>query len=273
MKPAIVAIVSDTHIGSTTALSLSEWDCDTGNINTDGTMIYQLYKSTIAQDWIYSCWLDYWEYVKKLAGKKYRIVSIHLGDIIDGFHQRYIQSISNIDDQRNMAVEILRPIVNMSDNFYIIRGTECHAGESAQNEVSIARELGVKALWEGIFNVNGITIDCAHHGRASKRAWSSSASSIAAEAIHDAVIDAPQRPIPRYVFRGHMHLIDDSGEKIPNTRAVCLPSWELRNALGYRLEAGKRSDIGGVIILPDGSLDLSKLRYFAAPGQRRIINA
>jgi hypothetical protein len=262
----ITAIITDTHIGSTTALSLPEWSLDTGLIGVDS-----VYKATQAQNWIYDCWQDFWKYVKDLAGKKHRIVVFHLGDVIDGFHPRYIQALSNIDDQRAEAVEILKPIVNMSDAFYIIRGTECHVGEAAQHEVAIARELGVRALWEGIFDVDGVRIDLSHHGRAAKRAWTSASAGVAAEAIHDAVTDRPPRIPPRYVFRGHMHLVDDSGEKVSGTRAVSLPSWELRNALGHRLESGKRADIGGAIMLSDGSLDLSKLRYFAAPGQRKVI--
>jgi hypothetical protein len=239
-------------------------------VNTDGTPIYHKYQATIAQDWIYDCWLDFWGYVKKLAGKKHRIVVKHLGDVIDGFHPRYIQAIPNVGDQKGMAIELLKPIVNMADSFYIIRGTECHVGEAGQDEMEIARELGVPCIWEGIFDIDGLIIDCAHHGRASKRAWTSSSAGIAAEAIHDAVTDRPPRIPPRYVFRGHMHLIDDSGEKVSGTRALSLPSWELKNGLGHRLESGKRADIGGLIILPNGELDLSHLRYFAAPGQRKV---
>lgn len=269
--PTITAIVSDTHIGSYTGLSLHEWNCDTGLINQKGEPIYQKYQATIAQDWLYEKWLDFWKHVKKLAGKKNRIVAIHLGDTIDGFHPNYIQAIPNISDQKNMAVEILKPIVNMSDSFQLIRGTGCHGGKAAQHEFDVAKELGIPCLWEGLFDIDGLIIDCAHHGKVGKQPWTSAAANQAEKAIHDATTDKPPRTPPRYVFRGHMHMIDDSGDKVEGTRCIVLPSWELRNELGHRLEPGIRADIGGVIILPDGSLDLSKLRYYAAPGQRKIV--
>ena len=265
----ITAIVSDTHIGGSTALALHEWPCDTGEINNDGEPVYKIVQATLAQDWLYSCWEDYWNYVKKLAGKKHRIVIIHGGDVIDGNHHHTVQAMSNEVDQSAMAAEILKPLANMADIMYIIRGTEAHAGEAAGAEAGIAKELGVKCVWEALLDIDGTLIDVAHHGRTGRRSWTSAAAGMGTEAMVDAASE--NRPLPRYVFRGHNHLVDDSGEKNPKTRAISLPAWTLRTAYGYRIAAGLRSDIGGVIILPDGSLDLSKLRYYAAPGQRQIV--
>ena len=272
---AIVAIVSDTHVGGLTSLSLHEWQCDTGEINEDGTPITQTYTATLAQDWIYQNWLDYWGYVEKLAGRKHRVIAIHLGDIMEGNHHRTVQAMPNMGDQVGMAVEIMRPIANLCarthGSLHFIRGTEAHAGEAAQSEVGVASALGAPCAWERIFDIDGVIIDCAHHGRAGRRDWTSTAAGMAIEAIQDAVTDRPPRAPPRYVFRGHNHIVDDSGERNPITRAIAMSSWTLRGAFGYRAAAGRRSDIGGAIILPDGSLDLSKLRYWAAPGQRKVI--
>jgi hypothetical protein len=270
----IVAIVSDTHIGGLASLSLHEFLCDTGEVHEDGTPIMQKYTATLAQDWIYECWTDYWEYVRQLAGRKHRVVAIHLGDIMEGNHHRTVQAMPNMGDQVGMAIEIMKPIVNLCEKtkgrLFFIRGTEAHAGEAAQSEVGVANALGCQCTWESVFDIDGVIIDVAHHGRAGRRDWTSQAPSMATEAIMDAATDRPPRPVPNYVFRGHNHLVDDSGTKIAGTRAIAMPSWTLRGAFGYRVAAGKRADVGGVIILPDGALDLSKLRYYAAPGQRRI---
>jgi hypothetical protein len=271
MKPAIVAIVSDTHIGSTTALCLPEWSWDTGVIDQNGSPIQGSYKYSREQGWIYENWLDFWGYVKKLAGNKYRVITVHVGDVIEGDHHQTVQAIPNVEDQESLAVEMLLPIVNMGD-MYFIRGTSAHAGDMARSEVRIAKKLGARqCVFELLLSVNNIVLDFAHHGRAGRRDWTSSAAGMATEAVMDAA--KANRQIPRYVFRGHNHIVDDSGEKLPGTRAIALPSWQLRTEFGYRASAGKRSDIGGVIIMPDGSLDLSKLRYYAAPGQRRILTA
>ena len=271
---SIVAIVSDSHVGGLTSLSLHEWQCDTGEVHEDGTPIMQTYTATLAQDWIYQCWTDYWSYVEKLCGKKHRLIAIHLGDIMEGNHHRTVQAMPNMGDQVGMAIEIMKPIANLCSRtkgkLIFIRGTEAHAGEAAQSEVGVASALGCQCTWEGIYDIDGTVIDVAHHGRAGRRDWTSAAASMAVEAIQDASTDRPPRPAPNYVFRGHNHLVDDSGAKINGTRAIAMPAWTLRGAFGYRVSAGHRSDIGGVIILPDGSLDLSKLRYFAAPGQRKV---
>jgi len=271
LKPAIVAIVSDTHIGSTTALCLPEWSWDSGVVDQHGEQIRGSYKFSREQEWIYNNWIDYWSYVKRLAGKKYRIITVHVGDVVDGDHHQTVQAIPNIEDQESLAVEILKPIANMGD-MYFIRGTGAHAGELSRSEVRVAKELGAKmCVWELILSVNNILIDFAHHGRAGGRLWTSAGAGSATESVVEAAVG--NRKLPRYVFRGHNHIIDDSGEKNPTTRYMSLPSWQLRTEYGYKVSPGTRSDIGGVIVLPDGSLDLSKLRYFAAPGQRKVITA
>jgi hypothetical protein len=271
----ITAIVSDSHIGGITSLSLHTWECDTGEVHEDGTPITQTYTATLAQDWIYESWLDFWGHVEKLCGRKHRLIAIHLGDIVEGNHHHTVQAMPNVGDQCGMAIELLRPIANLCSRTHgelrFIRGTEAHSGEGAQSEAGIAAALGCKCTWEGIYDIDGTIIDVAHHGRAGRRVWTSAAASMAVEAIQDAVTDRPPRVPPRYVFRGHNHIVDDSGDKIHGTRAIALPAWTLRNGFGYRAAAGKRSDVGGVIILPDGSLDLSRLRFFAAPGQRKVI--
>jgi hypothetical protein len=194
-----------------------------------------------------------------------------MGDVVDGNHHHTVQALPILGAQIGMAIEIMRPVSNLGD-LYILRGTEAHAGEAAQSEAAIAKQLKARVCaWELIMDIDGVIVDCAHHGRAGRRTYTSAAASIASEAQTDAAQEG--RKIPRYVFRAHNHLVDDSGEKVSGTRAISLPSWQLRTAFGHKVSSGKRSDIGGVIILPDGSLDLSKLRYYAAPGQRRMIKA
>ena len=76
--------------------------------------------------------------------------------------------------------------------------------------------------------------------------------------------------LPDFVIRGHRHIIDDSGLKIPGMRAISLPSWQLRTSYGHRVSPTVRSDIGGLIFV-DGVLDDSKMRYKGQPDEMRII--
>lgn len=103
-------------------------------------------------------------------------------------------------------------------------------------------------------------LDIAHHGRAGGRKWTSAAAGFAAE--------VGLRP-PRYVLRGHNHRIDDSGEKLPFTRYISCPAWQLRTSFGWKVGQA-RADIGGIIIDGDG-VRFEKARYYAAPGGRQIV--
>ena len=145
---SVVALISDTHIGGLVSLSLHEWQCDTGEVHEDGTPIMQTYTATLAQDWIYQCWADYWSYVEKLCGRKHRLIVIHAGDIIEGNHHHTVQAMPNVGDQVGMAIELFKPIANLCSRtkgtLWFIRGTEAHAGEGAQSEAGIAASLGCK---------------------------------------------------------------------------------------------------------------------------------
>lgn len=267
----VTAIIGDTHIGSHTALSLPSWTCLGKN---DEEVEYQ---ASIAQTWILEQWSDYWNYIKHLAGvigpyRKHRIVVVHVGDVVDGVHHNTIQSMQNQDDQISMACEIMKSIANLADGgLFMTVGTEVHAGPNGSYEYRVAKEVGAKRIDQSLsLTIDDTNILAYHHGRAGKRPWGSTSASIAAEARLDAQ-ENDEKP-PRYVFTGHHHTIDDSGEKDPITRAISLPAWQLRTAFGYRVAANKkRSDIGGVIMLPDGTLDWSRARYKAAPGQRKEI--
>jgi hypothetical protein len=260
-KPTITAVVSDTHCGGSTALSPPTFETDEG----------QVIGATKAQGWLWECWGEYWSYVYGLTKRnKARLIVIHVGDVIDGDHHATVQALPNVVDQEDMAYELLEPPANRADRMFVLRGTEAHAGEAAGNEVRIAARLGAEVLWEGMLDIDGTLIDVAHHGRAGKRPWTSGAAGMATEAQITAL--RMGQPMPRYVLRGHNHIIDDSGEKVYGTRAIALPSWQLRTAYGYRVASGTLSDIGALIILPDGSLDTSRMRYAAAPGQRGITN-
>ena len=264
----VTLVFGDTHIGGSTALALNEYCYETGEYVNDEPVTIPFVASR-SQNWLYDCFQEMWKYTKKLAGKKHRIVCVHVGDVVDGNHHHTVQAIPILEAQEDMAVEILKPLVNGSDAFHIFRGTEAHAGEIAQSESRIAKELGVPCWWEETLDIDGVLCAFQHHGSVGRRPWTSSAASMAIKARNTAL--EMKNPVPRYLFYGHNHIVDDSGEKVMGTRAVALSAWQLRTAYGYKVSPGTRSDIGGAIILPNGELDLSRLRYMGAAVQKRII--
>ena len=259
----LVVLISDTHVGGVTAIAPNEFV--TGEDQT--------IKSSVAQQWIYGCWVDFWDHVKTLAGvkgkyRKRKIIVCHLGDAVDGLHHGNVQILPEISDQENMFIQIFKPIVELADAVLFTYGTDAHAGQTAQNEKSICRELGIqKAGYNLVLDVEGVVSDLAHHGRAGGRPWTSSAAGFAAQVAQD-YVQSGQKP-PRYVFRGHAHTIDDSGQRLPQTQYICLPSWQLRTSYGWKVGQG-RADVGGILLM-DGEISFAKARYTAAPGVREVI--
>jgi len=215
-----------------------------------------------------------WEYVKFLAGvrgkhRTHRIVTIHCGDIVEGVHHEMVQMLTNPQDQIDMASEILTQIANLSDGgVYATHGTPTHAGAIYGAESAVANRCGFRALDSEIhLDIDGVIVWAFHHGAAGKRDWSSASARVATEARLYA--QDLKEPTPHYVFSGHHHIIDDSGIKL-KTRALTCPSWQLKTTFGHKVASGRRSDIGGLIILPGGQLDESRARYEAAPDQPKL---
>lgn len=267
MSGTVLAIISDTHVGSSTALAPLEF-----NVHSRNDFEVQATKANKLQKWLYECWTDYWDHVFSLA-KKRRLIVVHVGDCIDGLHHNSLQVMNEVEDQIEAFQDLMLPIVARADAFYGILGTSpSHAGQDNTTEAALYRQLGATEFGQTLtLNVDGVLHDFAHHGRAGSRPWTSSAANLAS----DVMLDYAQSglPLPNYVWRGHRHVIDDSGNKILGTRAISLPSWQLKTSFGWRASANTaRSDIGGYVVV-DGLLDDSKSRYRGQPDQRRIIVA
>lgn len=263
----IIAVISDTHIGSSTALCPPKYTIHGDRDPNEA----QVVEYNNCQKWLYAAWLDFWRYTAQLAGirgktRKTRLVVFHLGDAVDGKHHNSVQVMEEIPDQIQAAQDLLKPIAEMADTMYLTYGTGAHNGGAAEHETTIGRKLGIHTNYEFSLDVDGVVFDLAHTGRAGRRDYTSAAAGLAVEVARDYQTDG--KPAPRYTLRGHTHLIDDSGSKLPDTRAIIVPSWQLRTAYGHAVAANrKRSDIGGLIIdtdNPDFPI-LGKMRY-KAPG-------
>jgi len=265
----VIAVIGDTHIGSSTALSPLQF-----TIHNRATLEEQITYANRLQEWLYDCWIDYWDYVYHLCGKGKkgkRLIVIHLGDVIDGNHHGSNQLIQEVEDQVQIALDLLEPIRNKSHKFIGILGTmPFHAGQDHATELEIYKKLDADYIEQAVtINIDGILIDLAHHGKSGTRPWTTSAVSEGAEVMLDYAQQG--QPLPNFILRGHTHKFDDSGAKFQHTRVIQCPSWQLKTAYGWRVSSNTvRSDIGGIIIY-DGVLDLSRSRYMGQPDGRKII--
>jgi hypothetical protein len=262
---SVLAVISDSHIGSSTALAPLEF-----TVHNRSSFEAQKTQANKLQNWLHECWLDYWQYVFKLA-KHRRLIVVHCGDLVDGVHHGSTQVMAEVGDQVEAALELLMPIRSKAQYFFGILGTgPVHAGMDNATEAQIYKELGATDYSQTLtLEIDGKVHDFAHHGRAGRRPWTSSAAGVAAEVMIDYASQGLHPPA--FVWRGHNHVIDDSGSKLAGTRSIALPSWQLKTSFGWRMSANTvRSDIGGYIVV-NGVIDDSKARYSGQPDGRRII--
>ena len=258
MSGTVLAIISDTHVGSSTAVSPLRY-----TVHNRSSYEAQTMEANRLQKWLYANWVDFFDYVKSKS-KKHRIIVAHLGDVIDYNHHGSTQLVQEVGDQVEMAKTLLMPYREIADKFIGILGTAAHAGADHATEVALYQELKADFIEQQMtIDIDGVRVDLAHHGRIGTRPWTSGAANLASEIM----IDYAQSGIhlPNFIFRGHLHVMDDSGSKFENTRLIQCPSWQLRTTYANRVAGNtRRSDIGG-ILLNDGKLDLSKARYRGQP--------
>ena len=264
MTGTILVVLSDSHIGSSTAVSPLRF-----TVHNRSTYEAQVMEANRLQKWLYANWLDFYDYVKSKA-RKHRIIVAHLGDVIDYNHHGSTQLVQEVGDQVVMAKELLAPYRDIADKFIGILGTAAHAGTDHAVESDLYKGLGADYIEQQMtIDIDGVLVDLAHHGRAGFRPWTSSAASLASEIMLDYAQSG--LPLPNYIFRGHLHVMDDSGSKFENTRLIQCPSWQLKTTYANRVAGNtRRSDIGG-ILLNDGKLDLSKARYKGQPDGRKVV--
>ena len=262
---SIIAIVSDTHTGSTVGLAPPKFTIHTGRRDEVQQTTYNAY-----QKWLFECWKDFWTTTLKMAGvrgktRDHRLFIFHLGDACDGQHHNTPQIMPEMQDQVDAFCTLLRPLVARADGVWLTYGTGAHNGGGAEVEMGIGEALGIHHDYEFSLNIDGVVFDIAHPGRAARREWTSAAAGIASEVASDYRRDG-KRP-PRFVLRGHAHTIDDSGLKIGDTRAIMVPCWQLRTFYGHQIAANKkRPDVGGVIIDTEQPDNPRIIRYNAPGG-------
>jgi hypothetical protein len=254
----VLVVVADTHAGSSTGLlPKGNW---TG---MDG----QTVQRSTGQRVLGQQWDECWERVAQLR-KGARLVVVHNGDAIDGFHHNTTQVITNnTEEQKQMHLgsmddALQRVNFKKSDQLYYVYGTESHVGGT---EEAIARDLGAVPCIEPTsgrdgryvhyrlkLNVNGVRFDIAHHGiGAGGRMWTRTNGCYLAAKDH--YLRSLEYGTPRadYLIASHFHEYITAVYDGHNgsTRAIITPAFQLKTAYGNRVARHKLASIGLVIIV------------------------
>lgn len=253
VKQAI--FISDPHFGCMVGL------CPPTGAIQDGGGVYHPNRIQRA---IWHYWREFndkWiPYVTQ--GEPYHFV--HAGDVIDGNHHNSVHQFThNLETQRDLAVTVLTPVVTAAKksggNFYAVRGTEAHVGQSGQDEEAVAKLLGAKPngdkqyarpeLW---LQLGGGLVHVMHH------IGTTGSSHYESTAVHKELTEAFQEAgrwrerSPDCIIRGHRHrsietrIPTEDGQAI----ALVLPGWQGKTPFAYKIPGGRNAppQFGGACI-------------------------
>lgn len=263
-KPIVLAVVGDTHIGSTIGLcpaGLEEGDRNDGVKLPEGGR----YLPSNAQRWSWEAWLDYWNAVDATARQAKGIVwGIHLGDSVEGDHHGTTQIISaDPEVQSYLRCTALEPMRQRCKRIYVCKGTEAHVGPGGDS--STGRWFGAErhpdtdewASHEWRLNILGYRINARHHANMGGLPWTKHGAAVrlAAQIFHEYADHAArvggELQHPHLVLRGHQHRFSDSGTAQP-TRAIFCPAWQLATSFVHRISQSTLADVGGLIVTISG---------------------
>jgi hypothetical protein len=213
---------------------------------------------------VWGWWEEFWgEWVPMVTRGEPYAVCVN-GDAVDGgaHHNNTTHISDNHEDQKRLALKVLRPVAARATHYYHIRGTEAHAGTSGVDEESLARELGAIPDEDGKYapwnlrmrlgGPEGALVDLTHHiGVAGSTAYESSALT---RELSEAYVEASRwgEPPPDVVGRSHRHRNSEVRIQTAHGFATVFTTagWQLKTPLCHRVAGARQAEpqIGGSLI-------------------------
>ncbi len=260
MKPYIGVFVGDLHVGGDTAL------CKPGF--PVGSKDKRPYQPSTNQQWLYERWQDFYNTVKQRCKGHLAFVGIG-GDLVDGvMHHDSTQTWGNENDQRSMAVELLKPLVGLADHCFGLLGTSFHVGDQGDNDAAIYEALRVDYDQQWQLDIGGRVLWWMHHGMSvGTREHTFENSAIALLRDFEARCNRSGISKPAAIISHHRHRAFEPVTIRGITAAVC-PCWQQRTGYGYQF-AFRNVDIGG-LIWDTNSNRIEVIRYEQTQRVRRV---
>lgn len=252
--PRFKVVIGDTHSGCRMAL------VPRGGVTLDGGGRYM---PSPFQLKLHDMWDEFFEWVdEKTEGEPWDL--IHTGDAIDGVHHGSTTQIShNMEDQRDIAIAVLAPVVarcrKSGGRYYHIRGTEAHVGQSGCDEEAVAKHLeavpnaeGQCSRFEMWMDLQGSLIHFMHHiGTVSSNAYEATPVNKELMEMYTEAARWGQRP-PDMICRAHRHRMLQI--QVPTAQgrgwAVVGPAWQGKTPFAFKVAGARVStpQFGGYII-------------------------
>lgn len=256
-KDTLIVILSDMHSGGSTALFPNRfWQSTTTEHNHTPTRKQQaLYKH-----------FEYCMEYARVNRKDKRLIVVHDGDAIEGYHHNTTQTITqNKAEQAEIHIELMDTFLQrvrwnkkQGDLLYYVSGTEAHTGDVEQ---SIAKDLSAEKNPEGgrVFdhlelNINGRLLWFVHHGKG--RGKGPNEGNELRNWLRDAFWDCAKVKVqpPDLVVTGHTHTPTWNAYVARNLNTfhiihgVICPSWQSKTRYAYKIAPVERNEIGAVFV-------------------------
>lgn len=256
MGRSLLALAADLHTNSTLGL------CNPAATLPEG----QTVSLTRPELWLWQCFQDFLEDVKREYRMGDRLYGTHVGDGPDLNRKTTQLHTTDPGGAISLFVETIRPMRELcEDGFWVVRGTETHVGDAGNLEEMAARLLDathypadnkLASGWLLRLALAGVRVDITHHGPAGRLPWTGpNGLGRAAYEIIDEYVRAGE-PIPQLAVQAHNHKYYDSYGNFP-VRMLSLPCFQLQTSYGYRVSARRTTDIGAaLVILDEGRIEV-----------------
>lgn len=247
-----VIVVSDLHCGCQFGL------CPPRSVRLDGGGTYT---ASRLQRAVWAWWTEFWrDWVPDVTrGEPYAVVVN--GDAMDGRHHNATTQISqDIADQVRIAADVLRPVAEAcKGHIYMVRGTEAHTGQAAENEEMLAEIIGAlpdeggnRTRYDLWLTIEKSLVHIAHHiGVCGSTAYETTA---LCREYQESCAEAARwnLPAPAVVVRSHRHRLAETRVPTAWGYGVCVttPGWQLRTPFAYKTQGGRLStpQVGGIVV-------------------------
>lgn len=270
-----IVVISDQHVGCQMGL------CPAGGIPLDGGGHY---RPSALQKVVWRWWSEFWRDFVPTATKGEPFVVVNNGDALEGRHHNATTQVShNLKDQLAAARSVLAPVVDAcKGQYYHVRGTEAHVGQSGENEEQLASKLGAipnedghHARWELRLRLGGRLIHFTHHISTSSSPYANT-TAIQRELVNSYLETGRWGDEPySMIVRSHRHQHSEVSWQSVHSKVtgVVSPAWQLKTPFVYRIGARmQQPEIGGLVIrLADGELFVRAfVRRIDPPREERL---
>lgn len=257
---AIVSIVADVHSNSKVGLCPPV-------VELDGVGSPAEFHASKMQRVMWDHWLEHRDILGELKVKLgVDLITILAGDgSDDNKYDQFGLITTNKADIIKIGLAVLEPLLEVSDQWIMVRGTEAHTGPHCWQEEMIAmyggaapdEEAGTDSWWWWPGKIEDVRFHIAHRPPTfGNKPWTiDAAAGRCSKEVRDEYIERGELP-PQIAAFGHYHKFRDSG-RVLNPYVVFLPSWSWISSYVTQMgHAGFDQPIGGVwFICDDGKYD------------------